>query len=91
MQDPVHLAQNRTVESGHARVSTDDQNADMQLAALQKDGCEKIVTDDEKSGATTNRPQLQKCLKKRVSDDSLTSWKLGRLGRSLRDYHAGRF
>jgi DNA invertase Pin-like site-specific DNA recombinase len=70
---------------GYARVSTDDQKADMQRAALKKDGCEKIFTDDGKSGATTNRPQLQKCLKKLDTGDSLTVWKLDRLGRSLRD------
>jgi DNA invertase Pin-like site-specific DNA recombinase len=70
---------------GYARVSTDDQKAHMQRAALKQDGCEKIFTDDGKSGATVNRPQLQKCLKKLDSGDSLTVWKLDRLGRSLRD------
>jgi DNA invertase Pin-like site-specific DNA recombinase len=58
-----YLAQNRTVKYGYARVSTDDQNADMQRAARKKDGREKILTDDGKSGATTNRPQLQHALK----------------------------
>ena len=69
---------------GYARVSTEDQNAAMQRAALKRDGCEKIFT-DSKSGETTKRPKLQLCLKKLESGDSLTVWKLDRLGRSLRD------
>lgn len=70
---------------GYARVSTDDQNADMQKAALRKAGCEKILTDDGLSGATTKRPALLRCLKALKSGDTLTVWKLDRLGRSLRD------
>jgi DNA invertase Pin-like site-specific DNA recombinase len=70
---------------GYARVSTDDQNADMQRAALKKAGCTKIFTDDGISGATTKRPSLLRCLKALDRGDSLTVWKLDRLGRSLRD------
>ena len=70
---------------GYARVSTEDQNASMQRAALKKFGCQKIFTDDGQSGATTNRPEFQKCLKKLATGDSLTVWKLDRLGRSLHD------
>jgi DNA invertase Pin-like site-specific DNA recombinase len=72
---------------GYARVSTDDQKADMQRAALRKAGVDRknIFTDNGKSGATTKRPKLQQCLKKLDSGDSLTVWKLDRLGRSLRD------
>ena len=70
---------------GYARVSTEDQNASMQRAALKKFGCQKIFTDDGQSGATTNRPEFQKCLKKLGTGDSLIVWKLDRLGRSLRD------
>jgi len=70
---------------GYARVSTDDQNADMQRAALKKDGCKKIFTDEGLSGATSNRPALRRCLKTLDRGDSLTVWKLDRLGRSLRD------
>ncbi len=57
----------------------------MQKTALKKFGCKKIFTDDGKSGATTDRPEFQKCLKKLTKGDSLTVWKLDRLGRSLRD------
>src|ERR1022692_465684 len=69
---------------GYARVSTDDQNADMQHAALKKDRCKKIIT-DTLPGGTTKRPALLRCLKKLEHGDTLTVWKLDRLGRSLRD------
>lgn len=42
---------------GYARISTIDQNADMQKKALQKAGCAEIFT-DKRSGATTKRPAL---------------------------------
>jgi DNA invertase Pin-like site-specific DNA recombinase len=70
---------------GYARVSTDDQNADMQHAALKRDRCRKIFTDDGLSGATTKRPSLLRCLKTLQRGDTLVVWKLDRLGRSLRD------
>ena len=70
---------------GYARVSTDDQNPALQLAALKKDGCRTIFKDAGLSGATTKRPALLRCLKKLEHGDTLTVWKLDRLGRSLRD------
>jgi len=70
---------------GYARVSTDDQNPALQLAALKKAGCKTIFKDDGLSGATTKRPALLRCLKKLEPGDTLTVWKLDRLGRSLRD------
>ena len=70
---------------GYARVSTDDQKADMQHAALKKAGCNKIFTDEGLSGATTKRPALLRCLKTLERGDTLMVWKLDRLGRSLRD------
>ena len=70
---------------GYARVSTDDQNPALQLAALKKDGCKTIFKDAGLSGATTKRPALLRCLKKLEQGDTLTVWKLDRLGRSLRD------
>jgi DNA invertase Pin-like site-specific DNA recombinase len=47
---------------GYARVSTDEQNPDLQLAALREAGCEKIYT-DKATGANVKRPELVKCLK----------------------------
>src|SRR6202167_5156871 len=70
---------------GYARVSTDDQSPGLQLAALKKAGCKTIFKDDGLSGATTKRPALPRCLKKLEHGDTLTVWKLDRLGRGLRD------
>jgi DNA invertase Pin-like site-specific DNA recombinase len=70
---------------GYARVSTEDQNADMQLTALKRAGCKTTFT-DQLSGATgIKRPALLRCLKKLEHGDTLMVWKLDRLGRSLRD------
>jgi len=73
------------MEYGYARVSTDDQNADLQLAALKRAGCESIFKDEGISGATIKRPALLRCLKALEPGDTLIVWKLDRLGRSLRD------
>lgn len=70
---------------GYARVSTDDQNPALQLAALKNVGCKTVFKDDGLSGATTRRPALLRCLKKLEQGDTLLVWKLDRLGRSLRD------
>jgi len=68
---------------GYARVSTDNQSPAVQLAALKEAGC-KTVFDEGLSGATAKRPALLRCLKKLEHSDTLTVWKLDRLGRSLR-------
>jgi DNA invertase Pin-like site-specific DNA recombinase len=70
---------------GYARVSTDDQSSDLQLTALKRAGCKKIFQDEGISGATTKRPALLRCLKALKHGDTLTVWKLDRLGRSVRD------
>jgi DNA invertase Pin-like site-specific DNA recombinase len=70
---------------GYARVSTDDQNPALPLAALKKAGCQTVFMDEGLSGATTNRPALLRCLKRLEHGDTLIVWKLDRLGRSLRD------
>ena len=70
---------------GYARVSTDDQNPALQLAALQKAGCTSVFKDEGLSGATTKRPALTRCLKTLRPGDTLIVWKLDRLGRGLRD------
>jgi DNA invertase Pin-like site-specific DNA recombinase len=69
---------------GYARVSTDDQNPDLQLTALKAAGCEKLFT-DKATGANIKRPKLAQCLKALEAGDTLIVWKLDRLGRSLGD------
>ena len=69
---------------GYARVSTKDQNLDLQIDALQKHGCEKIYTETI-SGAKLERPKLQDMLANVRKGDVIVVWKLDRLGRSLKD------
>jgi DNA invertase Pin-like site-specific DNA recombinase len=69
---------------GYARISSIDQNPDMQLKALRLAGCKKIFT-DRRTGATRRRPSLTRCLNALKDGDTLTVWKLDRLARSLRD------
>ena len=73
------------MKCGDARASTDDQPPALQLAALKKAGCQTVFKDEGLSRATTKRPALLRCLKKLEYGDTLTVWKLDRLGRSLRD------
>ncbi|MUL76452.1 recombinase family protein [Mycolicibacterium sp. CBMA 226] len=69
---------------GYARVSTSDQNPQLQLDALEQAGAARVFTDHGVSGSTTVRPQLDACLDHLRPGDVLTVWKLDRLGRSTR-------
>ena len=69
---------------GYARVSTQDQNLALQLAALKKAGCKKIL-DDKISGNRFERPGLDKTLELLREGDTLVVWKLDRLGRSVKN------
>ena len=69
---------------GYARVSTQDQSLDLQIAALKKAGCKKIL-DDKLSGSRAERPGLNKMLDILRKGDTLVVWKLDRLGRSLKN------
>lgn len=69
---------------GYARVSTDDQNLDLQLDALRLAGCALTFSDHGVSGAVTNRDGLSEALEALRPGDTLVVWKLDRLGRSLR-------
>lgn len=69
---------------GYARVSTTDQDATLQLDALQDAGCVRVFT-DHASGATTKRPALHDLLEYLQPGNVLVVWRLDRLGRSLSD------
>ncbi len=69
---------------GYARVSTLDQNPDMQRDELEKAGCEKVIV-DQISGTVANRHGLAKVKELLREGDTLVVWRLDRLGRSLRD------
>jgi DNA invertase Pin-like site-specific DNA recombinase len=64
------LFNNAAMKYGYARVSTEDQKADLQLTALKATGCERIFT-DKATGANVKRPELTKCLKALNKDDTL--------------------
>lgn len=68
---------------GYARISTQDQNLDLQIDALQQLGCERIYQ-EKISSVKDNRPELENCLKALRAGDTLYIWRLDRLGRSLK-------
>ncbi|WBU69419.1 recombinase family protein [Klebsiella pneumoniae] len=69
---------------GYARVSTGDQNLDLQKNALVRAECEQIF-EDTASGKNARRPGLKRALRRLRAGDVLVVWKLDRLGRSVRD------
>jgi hypothetical protein len=68
---------------GYARVSTRDQNLDLQVEALKKNGCNKIYKEII-SGVKAERKILNETLSYLRPGDTLVVWRLDRLGRSLR-------
>ena len=68
---------------GYARVSTNEQNLDLQRDALEKEGCEKIYV-EEASGSKSSRPELERTIEMLREGDTLVVWRLDRLGRSLK-------
>jgi len=69
---------------GYARVSTDDQNLDLQRDALTRSGC-TLIYEETASGKSSLRVELEHCRKALRSGDTLVVWRLDRLGRSLPD------
>ena len=70
---------------GYARVSTEEQNLDLQRQALEGDGCD-VIYEDKASGANgIPRKGLADALARCGDGDVLVVWKLDRLGRSLFD------
>lgn len=68
---------------GYARVSTQDQNLDIQREALTRAGCQKVF-EEKVSGARAVRPSLAKTMEMLREGDTLVVWKLDRLGRSVK-------
>ncbi|MFI9412542.1 recombinase family protein [Nocardia gamkensis] len=67
---------------GYARVSTTDQDPQLQLDALESAGASRVFTDHGVSGAKAERPELDRCLDHLREGDVLAVWKLDRLGRN---------
>lgn len=71
------------VSLGYARISTSDQDASLQIDALNQAGCYKVFV-DQASGSLDERPELSKLLDQIRPGDTLVVWRLDRLGRSIR-------
>jgi DNA invertase Pin-like site-specific DNA recombinase len=68
----------------YARVSTQDQNLELQTEALTKAGCKKIF-EDKVTGSRPERPGLTKAQEALREGDTLVVWKLDRVGRSVKN------
>lgn len=68
---------------GYARVSTHDQNLDLQINALTKAGCQKIY-EEKASRVRTESPGSAKTMEMLREDDTLVVWEFERLGRSVK-------
>ena len=69
---------------GYARVSTQDQNLDLQIDALSIAGCKKVFH-EKTSGSRAERPEFSKAREALREGDTLVVWKLDRLGRSVKN------
>jgi len=69
---------------GYARVSTSEQNLDLQIDALEKAGCEEIQQ-EKISSRKTHRPELDRLWEHMRAGDSLVVYKLDRIARSTRE------
>ena len=70
---------------GYARVSTAEQETDMQLRALERDGCQKIFKETRSGGSMQKRPMLAALLDQVRAGDAMVVYKLDRVARSLKD------
>lgn len=70
---------------GYARVSSQDQNPDLQLDALRGAGCEEVYVEKVTGSGLKVRPEWEACSRTLRKGDTLVVWRLDRLGRSLKD------
>lgn len=81
---PVVVTQGKLI--GYGRVSTEEQNLDLQVDALEKAGCLNIYT-EKVSGAAKKRPQLNLAIKDLRPGDTLVVWLIDRLARSMAQFY----
>lgn len=67
---------------GYARVSTSDQNLDLQTDALKAAGCEEVFT-EKLSSTKKDKPELTSLVSKLRKGDCVVVWKLDRIARSV--------
>ena len=70
---------------GYARVSTADQDYELQVEALKKAGCKKIFSEKKTGTTIKERSELQQCIEYLREGDTLVVTRIDRLARSLRD------
>ncbi|BDH46375.1 DNA-invertase [Salmonella enterica subsp. enterica serovar Choleraesuis] len=73
------------MQIGYIRVSTRDQNPDLQRNALISAGCDQIYEGSASGKSTKKRPGLRRAMRRLADGDTLVVWKLDRLGRSMKD------
>lgn len=82
---PFDVFTTKSVKVGYARVSTHEQNVDLQVNALRDAGCEQIFIDQGVSGTKSDRDGLNQAIATLRPGDMLVVRSLDRLGRSLID------
>lgn len=70
---------------GYARVSSQDQNPDLQIDALKTAGCGQVFVEKVTGSGLKARPEWEACKRTLRKEDTLVVWRLDRLGRSLKD------
>lgn len=70
------MSVSKIMKIGYARVSTLEQELDVQLAKLQTEGCEEVFAEKQSGKSADNREQLQAALKFVRKGDVLVITKL---------------
>lgn len=86
MKTPTRPPDDETFLVGYARVSTEDQNLDMQVQALTEYGVDpRFIFKEKVSAVSRKRPEFEKMWKELREGDTLVVWRFDRLGRNVRD------